>query len=154
MRVAAESTRVARTTIDDLLAGARRRLARLDPAEAREAALAGALLVDVRSSDERLRHGVVAGSLHLPLSVLPWRCDPDSTHRNPAVPGLEARLVLFCADGYSSSLAADVLRRIGFDHATDMIGGFTAWREAGLPVAQARNSAGLGPLGMEPPEPG
>jgi rhodanese-related sulfurtransferase len=144
---------VARTTIDDLLDEARRSLVRLEPAEAAEAALAGALLVDVRSADERRLHGVVPGSLHLPLSVLPWRCDPDSAHRNPAVPGLDGRLVLFCADGYSSSLAAAALQRIGFARATDMVGGFTAWRAAGLPTVPARAEDTRGPLGMEPPEP-
>jgi rhodanese-related sulfurtransferase len=145
---------VVRTTIDDLLDEARRGLVRLEPAEAAEAALTGALLVDVRSADERRLRGVVPGSLHLPLSVLPWRCDPDSAHRNPAVPGLDGRLVLFCADGYSSSLAAASLQRIGFARATDMVGGFTAWRAAGLPTVPAPSGHTDGPLGMGPPEPG
>jgi rhodanese-related sulfurtransferase len=86
--------------------------------------------------------------------VLEWRVDPHSTWRNPAVGGLETRLVLMCADGWSSSLAVASLRRLGFAGATDVVGGFRAWAAAGLPVRarplRRRRSA---MLGMEPPEP-
>lgn len=142
-----------RTTVDDLLAEARSGLARLEPAGAFDAGRAGAVLVDLRSADQRYRHGVVPGSVHIPLSVLLWRCDPDSGHRNPAVPGLDGQLVLFCADGCSSSLAAASLQRLGFARATDLVGGFTAWKAAGLPVRAARQEHGSEPLGMDPPEP-
>lgn len=128
-----------RTTIDDLLRKARARLARLEPEEALAAQLAGALLVDTRSSDERRRTGVIPGSIHIPRSVLEWRLDPDAdpAYRNPHVTGLHQWLVLVCAHGFSTSLAAATLQDLGFSRATDVVGGFTAWRDAGLPVHAA-----------------
>jgi rhodanese-related sulfurtransferase len=132
-------SRVSRTTIDDLLAAARARLSRLEPEEARVAQAGGALLVDTRSSDERRRAGVIPGSLHIPLSVLEWRLDPaaDPAFHNPHIRGLDQQLVVVCAHGYSSSLAAARLQDLGFTAATDLAGGFEAWREAGLPVVGA-----------------
>lgn len=128
-----------RKTIDDLLAEARARLDRLEPEEALEAQRHGALIVDTRSVDERRRTGIIPGSLHVPLSVLPWRLDPvtDPAFRSPHVPGLDAQVVLVCAHGYSTSLAAAMLQDLGFAHATDLVGGFTAWQEQGLPVIEA-----------------
>jgi rhodanese-related sulfurtransferase len=130
---------VSRTTITELLAAARARLIRLSPEEARDALREGALLVDTRSVDERRRDGLIPGSLHIPLSVLEWRVDPDAdpAFHNPHIHGLGQRIVLVCAHGYSSSLAAARLQELGFARATDLAGGFTAWAAAGLPVLPA-----------------
>ena len=113
-----------------MLAEARSRIVRYTPEEA--AAADGILLVDVRSVDERERTGVIPGSLHVPRSVLEWRADQTSEWRDEALAG--RRLVLVCAEGYSSSLAAASLAELGVD-AGDLVGGFEAWAEAGLPVA-------------------
>jgi rhodanese-related sulfurtransferase len=122
-----------RRTIDELLGVARQCLRRLTPAEAHRAAQDGAVLVDVRSEDERRRQGgLVPGALH-PLSVVHWRLDPDVPTSNPKLP-LDAHVILLCREGYSSSLAAALLCEIGFEHATDVIGGVDAWRAAGLPL--------------------
>jgi len=128
-----------RKTIDQLLADARTRLERLEPADALAAQQAGALLIDTRSSDERRRDGVIPGALHIPLSVLAWRVDPDTDPalRNPHVEGVGQQLVVVCAHGYSSSLAAATLQELGFSQATDLAGGFVAWKEQGLPVRPA-----------------
>jgi rhodanese-related sulfurtransferase len=132
--------------IADLLAEARARIARYTPEEA--AAADGVLLVDLRSPDERERDGVIPGSVHVPRSVLEWRCDPDSGSSNPTVADRSLRLVLMCAHGYSSSLAAAVLRDFGFEHVGDLVGGFEAWRAGGLPVAPAPAApAGLPGMG-------
>jgi rhodanese-related sulfurtransferase len=117
--------------IEQMLAEARLRIARYTPAEAAEAEV---LIVDVRSHDERERDGVIPGSLHVPRSVLEWRCDPSSGWANPHLAG--ETLVLVCAQGYSSSLAAVSLRELGLE-AGDLVGGFEAWCDAGLPVAPA-----------------
>lgn len=126
-----------RTTIAELLAAARARLQRLSPEELREAQREGALVVDTRSAGERSRDGLIPGSLHIPLSVLEWRVDPDAdpAFHNPHIQGLEQLIVLVCAHGYSSSLAAARLRDLGFTRATDLDGGFAAWSAAGLPIA-------------------
>jgi rhodanese-related sulfurtransferase len=135
-------------TIHAMVAEARERITRLAPRQAREATSEGALLIDLRSVDERERHGVIPGSLHIPRSVLEWRVDPDCEHRNPDVAHLDARLILFCAEGYSSSLAAASLQQLGFEHVGDMVGGFAAWKAEGLPVAEASTSAGRSLPGM------
>jgi rhodanese-related sulfurtransferase len=121
-------------TIDQLLAIARSGLLRLAPAEAHAALGRGAVLVDIRSDRQRDRDGVVPGAHYLPRNVLEWRCDPSSPSRDPdlARPGLH--LMLMCDEGYQSSLAAATLQQLGLRRATDVIGGFQAWRAAGLPV--------------------
>jgi rhodanese-related sulfurtransferase len=123
-----------RRTIDEVLEQARARLHRLTPEEAYDAGSNGAVLVDVRSEDERRRQAVaVPGAVHHPLSVLAWRLDPAVSTRNPKI-DLDTHVILICREGYSSSLAAVWLEEIGFVHATDVIGGVDAWRDAGLPL--------------------
>ncbi len=123
-----------RRTIGDLLEAARDGLERLEPAAALAAQRDGALLVDTRCAELRRDDGVIPGSVHVPLSVLYWRLDPASGHDDPALSDLDRQVVLVCAHGYSSSLAAATLRSLGFDRATDVVGGFEAWSAAGLPV--------------------
>src|SRR5439155_765498 len=119
--------RVARRSVEELLVDARRRIEpRLEPSEVLPLVREGALLLDLRSTDERRTEGIVPGSIHIPRSVLEWRADPDSPHHNPAIADLRQRLIAMCADGYSSSFAAAVLRELGFAEATDMVGGFRA----------------------------
>jgi MFS family permease len=144
-----------RRNVDDLLAVARRRIEpRLTPAQAFAALRKGALIVDLRSNDDRHERGVVPGSVHIPRSVLEWRVDPDCEFRNPAACDLEREVVLMCSDGFSSSFAALSLRELGFRRSTDLIGGFSAWRAMGLPVRPApeRDAATELP-GMGAPEP-
>lgn len=126
-----------RQTIDQLLACARARLHRQEPAAALAAQRDGAILVDLRCADQRRRNGIIPGSFHAPLSVLFWRLDPTSGHDDPRLSDPLRQIVLLCADGYSSSLAAATLHDLGFARATDVVGGFTAWAAAGLPLEPA-----------------
>jgi rhodanese-related sulfurtransferase len=122
-------------SIDHLLAEAREEIIRLTPEEAYAATVEGAVLVDVRSEDERCRQGVVVpGAVHYPLSVVAWRLDPDCPTANPKLDP-ETHVILLCREGYSSSLAAWWLRQIGFDRASDVVDGVDGWRSAGLPLA-------------------
>jgi rhodanese-related sulfurtransferase len=114
-----------------MLAEARSRIVRYLPEEA--AAAEDVLLVDVRSVDERGRAGVIPHSVHVPRSVLEWRADQTSQWRDGSIAG--RRLVLVCAEGYSSSLAAASLVELGVD-AGDLIGGFEGWVAAGLPLVR------------------
>ena len=127
---------MARTTIDELLADSRRGLERLDPTAARDAIRSGATLIDIRADAQIAADGVVPGALEIPRNVLEWRMDPASGHRHPRAPGLENQVILMCNEGYQSSLAAATLQRLGFARATDLEGGFQAWRGAGLPVSR------------------
>jgi MFS family permease len=144
-----------RQSVDDLLAAARRAIEpRLTPVRAYQALRDGALIIDLRSTDERRRTGVVPGSVHIPRSVLEWRVDPESEYRNPLACDLKRELVLMCEDGFSSSLAARSVRELGFGRATDLVGGFNAWKSAGLPVRPASDTVGADELpGMGAPEP-
>jgi rhodanese-related sulfurtransferase len=126
-----------RLTIEKLLASARARLNRLEPLAALRAQEHGATLIDLRCGDDRRASGVIPGSVHVPLSVLLWRLDPTSGYQNPRLADPAKQVVLLCADGYSSSLAAATLQDLGFARATDVIGGFNAWVAAGLPLEPA-----------------
>jgi rhodanese-related sulfurtransferase len=137
---------MSRRTLDDLLADARARIERLDPAAAWAAAQDDARIVDIRATPDEL----VPGSLHIPRTVLEWRLDPDSEWRSPHAPGLAERVLLLCDHGESSSLAAATLHELGFSRAGDIAGGFAAWIDAGLPVVEAGPATG-GPPGMAPP---
>jgi rhodanese-related sulfurtransferase len=128
--------RVARMTIDELLAAARRGLTRLDPAAALHAMASGAALIDIRSDSQIARDGTITGALVIPRNVLEWRMDPASQHRHPSAPQLGDHVILLCDEGYQSSLAAATLQQLGFARATDVEGGFQAWRAAALPVEQ------------------
>lgn len=121
-------------TVDDLLRAARSRIDRVSPAEAAAETAAGAVIIDTRCAEARATKGVIPGSVHVPLSVLFWRLDPTSGHHDLALSDRERRVILVCADGYSSSLAAATLRDLGFPRAADLDGGFNGWAAAGFPV--------------------
>jgi rhodanese-related sulfurtransferase len=126
-----------RQTIDALLANARANLNRLEPSAALRAQEEGATLIDLRCGDDRRAGGIIPGSVHVPLSVLFWRLDPTSGYHNPRLADPAKQVILLCADGYSSSLAAATLQDLGFGRATDVIGGFNGWVAAGLPLESA-----------------
>ncbi len=94
----------------------------------------GAILVDIRPEGQRAIEGSIAGALVVERNVLEWRFDPASSARLPVATGHDIRVIVFCSEGYASSLAATSLQDLGLDRATDMIGGFQAWRAMGLPI--------------------
>jgi rhodanese-related sulfurtransferase len=122
-------------TVEDLLSEARRGLDRLSPGDALAATRHGAVLVDIRSDSQRASDGVIPAAVFVARNVLEWRLDPSCEQRDPMLARRDHRVIVICNEGYQSSLAAANLRRLGLD-ASDVIGGFQAWREAGLPVAQ------------------
>ena len=123
-----------RRTIDQVLAEARTRLNRLTPRQALRAVDAGAALVDIRPAAQRAAEGEIPGALIVERNVLEWRFDPASAARL-AQTGYDLQVIVFCSEGYTSSLAAVALQDLGVRRATDLEGGFLAWRAAGLPVA-------------------
>ncbi|HLA16574.1 MAG TPA: rhodanese-like domain-containing protein [Candidatus Limnocylindrales bacterium] len=126
-------------TAADLLAKARARYERVTPAQALAEQLRGALLVDTRSADAIRADGLVPGAHRVSLSTLPWRVDPAGPWSDAALADRDARLIVLCQDGYSSSLAVEWLLDLGFARATDMEGGVTAWIEAGLPIERSED---------------
>jgi rhodanese-related sulfurtransferase len=123
-------------TITSLLDAARARIDRVTPAEALAEAADGAAIIDTRCAEARATHGVIPGSVHVPLSVLYWRLDPTSAYHESALADRGRRVILVCADGFSSSLAAATLRDLGFARAADLDGGFNGWTAAGYPIEQ------------------
>lgn len=125
-------------SIDRLLTEARRRLARLTPGEAhREFVEDGAVLVDIRPQAHRAAEGEIPGSLIIERNVLEWRFDPASPARLSEATGHDLRIIVICSEGYASSLAAASLHDLGLHRATDVIGGYRAWRAVGLPTTGA-----------------
>lgn len=121
-------------TIDEILADARARLDRLDPRSAHAEMRDGAVLVDIRPAAQRADEGEIPGALIVERNVLEWRLDPASDARLPEATGHDLRVIVLCSEGYTSSLAAASLHDLGLTRATDVIGGFKAWRAAGLPA--------------------
>ncbi|WP_433394347.1 rhodanese-like domain-containing protein [Micromonospora sp. KLBMP9576] len=121
--------------VDALLEQARAGVCRLTPHQTVEAVRTGALLIDTRTDGQRREQGDLPGAIVVDRTVLEWRLDPASAWRIPEATGYDQRVVVVCRQGYSSSLAVASLRALGLNHATDMIGGVQAWREAGLPMS-------------------
>ncbi len=140
--------------LDRLVNEATARITRLDAPEAFLASAADAVIIDIRSQDSRVLHGVIPGSLHIPRTVLEWRVAVDSPWRNAHLGGLDQQLMLICDHGYSSILGASNLVQLGFYRAGDVIGGFEAWKHAGLPITPCgRRLSVAGTLpGLGPPE--
>lgn len=121
-------------TIDEILARARSRLTRVTPQRAATEQAEGALLIDIRTSLQRATDGEIPRALVIDRTVFEWRLDPTSPSRVPQATGPDVRVIVICNQGYSSSLAAASLLDLGLVNATDVIGGFEAWKSAGLPV--------------------
>ncbi len=126
-------------TIEEILATARERLSRLTPQQAFGEFCGGASLVDIRPAGQRAAEGEIPGALAIERNVLEWRFDPASEARLPSVTGYDRRVIVFCSEGYTSSLAAAALQDLGLLHATDIVGGFKAWAGCGLPTTGRRS---------------
>jgi rhodanese-related sulfurtransferase len=120
--------------IDQVLEKARRRLKRLTPEQAAAEHARGALLVDTRPFEQRSRDGEIPGAVVIDRAVFEWRLDPTSPTHIAEAADHDVRVIVICAEGYSSSLAAASLQDLGLVNATDVVGGFEAWKAAGLPV--------------------
>ena len=118
-------------TIKQVLDAARRRLVRLTPGEAERASRAGAVLVDIRPAAQRATEGDLPGALVIERNVLEWRLDPSS-EASLDIANHDLQVIVLCSEGYTSSLAAAALQDLGVHRATDVIGGYAAWRASGL----------------------
>ena len=119
------------SAIADLLDTCRSGLERVLPEDLAAEVEAGALVVDTRPVEQRLRDGELPGAVVIDRNVLEWRLDPTSPHRIAEMADPERRVVVVCNEGYSSSLAAHTLRQLGLHRATDLVGGFQAWLASG-----------------------
>jgi rhodanese-related sulfurtransferase len=129
-----------RRTIDQILAAARARLRRLEPEAVQRVQREGGVLVDIRPVVQRMASGQIPGALVVERNVLEWRFDPASDARLPIADRYDLPVIVYCEEGYTSSLAAAALQDLGLFRATDLVGGITAWRAAGLPVEPAEEA--------------
>lgn len=120
-------------SVEEMLAQARSILRRLTPAQAHDALIDGAVLVDIRPGWQRAEEGEVPGALVVERNHLEWRFDPECDARLPQASGYDVQVIVLCSQGYTSSLAAAALHALGLRNATDVIGGFHAWRAQDLP---------------------
>ena len=128
-------------SIADRLAAVRTGLERLTPHAAARAQAEGAVLVDIRPQAQRAREGEIPEALVIERNVLEWRFDPSSAARLPIATDHDLRVIVLCSEGYTSSLAAASLQGLGLRRATDLDGGFLAWRAAGLPTIEGGRDA-------------
>jgi rhodanese-related sulfurtransferase len=122
------------SAIDRHLEEVRRGISIVSPHDAAALRAAGALLVDTRPVAQRVEYGQIPGAIVIDRNVLEWRLDPTSEHRHPAAVDHRGPIVVFCQEGYSSSLAVASLTGLGVADVHDLAGGFSAWAAAGLPV--------------------
>ncbi|KZT65536.1 hypothetical protein DAEQUDRAFT_731361 [Daedalea quercina L-15889] len=142
-------------SVEQLVSHARARLERLTPqqafAELHDTSRPWpVILVDIRPENQRAHEGGIFGSYVVERGLLEWRFDPRSPQRAPIANRYDLRIIVVDQEGGSSSLAATSLHDLGMLHATDIIGGFAAWREAGLPMKVSpapplSESASVGP---------
>jgi rhodanese-related sulfurtransferase len=123
-------------TVDEMLSEARAILKRVSPAEALREMEQGALLVDIRYLEQRVRDGDIPNAALVNRNEFEWRCDPSAEwrHRMVRPNDYEQRIIVLCNQGYQSSFAAANLVRLGLKNATDVEGGMENWLQSGLPV--------------------
>ena len=122
-------------TVEQLLVEARALLpSRRSPTEALSAINSGTLLIDIRGDEQQRRDGLIPGAVVIRRNVLEWRCDPVSPWHHALITHHGQKIILFCDEGYQSSLAAANLQQLGLKEATDMIGGYSSWKKLGLPI--------------------
>jgi rhodanese-related sulfurtransferase len=119
------------SNVAELLARARREITRVDPSELPEAKAQGALIVDIRPEAQRASEGQLGFGVIVERNVFEWRFDLDGPDCLPEVQSRDQQIIEVCSEGYASSLAAAVLRELGFTAASDLVGGFRAWQAFG-----------------------
>lgn len=120
-------------TAAQMVKEARSRIETLTPEQVAAELKQGAMLVDLRETEECAQHGVIPGALHFPRGMLEFWADPGSPyHRQEFDP--DRRIIVHCMAGARSSLAADTLQQLGFKKVAHMDGGFERWSQEGRPV--------------------
>ena len=121
-------------TAAQLVAEAKQRVENLTAEQvAAEMAQGQALLVDLREPNERAQSGSIREAIHAPRGMLEFYADPSSPYHRPELEP-SRRVILHCASGGRSALAAETLKQLGYRDVAHLDGGITAWKAAGQPV--------------------
>jgi rhodanese-related sulfurtransferase len=113
--------------VEELLADSRIRIERVDPEDLEARWRSGALVVDIRPERQRAEEGGLGFGIIVERNVLEWRFDLLGEHALAEIGGYDREVIVVCSEGYASSFAADSLRRLGYERAADLAGGFRAW---------------------------
>ncbi|HLG63561.1 MAG TPA: rhodanese-like domain-containing protein [Ktedonosporobacter sp.] len=118
-------------SVNEMVADARTRIEGLSIEEMQRELEAGeATIIDIRDVRERWREGTIPGAKHVPRGMLEFWADPQSEyHKRYMDP--QKRTILYCAGGLRSSLAADVLQKMGYKNVAHLEAGFDGWKQAG-----------------------
>jgi rhodanese-related sulfurtransferase len=122
------------TTVTQMVSEARSRILNLYPHELENHLMQRvSLLVDIREGEELREQGLIPSAFHAPRGLLEFWADPLSPSHRPELDP-DRRIVLYCAAGSRSALAAECLQRLGFTDIAHLEGGIAAWKQAGYPV--------------------
>lgn len=124
----------------ELVAHAKTQIENLDPVSVEREVADGALLVDLREPGEIAESGSIAGSVHVPRGMLEFRADPTSPYHQEGLDP-QRRVILHCATGGRSALAAVALKDMGYDNVAHLDGGFKGWVAAGRPIQTGASAA-------------
>ena len=117
-------------TVKQMLEAANAAVQKITPAQAREMIGKGnTLVVDVRDAPELEKSGKVAGAVHVSRGMLEFRADPESPYHDKNF-SKDKSVILYCASGGRSALAAKVLKDMGYQHVYN-VGAFKDWAESG-----------------------
>lgn len=122
------------TTAAELVEHASSRIQHLSPARVEAHLLArDARVIDVREPEELVEHGWIADGIHVPRGLLEFWADPAGPGHRPELDP-RRRMIVYCAMGSRSALAAETLEVLGYRDVAHLDGGIAAWKRAGLPV--------------------
>ncbi len=119
-------------TAMDMVAEAKAKVQNLNPDQVAREMEAGALIVDVREPNERAEASI-PGSISAPRGMLEFYADPTLPYHKKEF-AFDKRIILHCAGGGRSALAASTLQQMGYTNVAHLDGGMKAWQEAGKPV--------------------
>jgi rhodanese-related sulfurtransferase len=123
-------------TAAQMVAEAKERIRNLPPEQVAQEVGRGATLIDIREPEERANNGTIEGAVPAPRGMLEFYADPTSAYHRPEFDPARP-LILACASGGRSALAAETLQQMGYTQVAHLDGGLKAWRERGLPVVSA-----------------
>ncbi len=122
----------------ELVKEAKTRVANLTPAQvAAEVAQGNTVLIDVREPEERIQNGAIPGAISAPRGMLEFYADTTSSYHRPEFDP-KRRIILYCASGGRSALAADTLQQMGYSNVAHLEGGIKAWKEAEQPLSNVK----------------
>jgi rhodanese-related sulfurtransferase len=127
---------MAHKSATDLVKEAKQQIENLSPDQVQaELSKGNATIIDIRESEELKQNGKIAGAVHAPRGMLEFYADPSLPYHRPEF-DKNKRIILHCASGGRSALAAAALKQMGYEKVAHLDGGLKAWKESGKPVEQ------------------